>query len=333
MQSRCLLQVLLALSLLILSKAQNVIGSDPSCVRSSPAEDGRTRVTFLRQDAVGVRSLYLSLWSEDTRLLSCEGNTDPAIVERYGALCDRRGTQDQEIRQRFNISALLAPDAPCALLSSSAPKFSRRVRRDGTEGKSRRKRAWIFPGTLWCGTGSKAAKYEQLGMFEHADRCCREHDHCPHIIKALTVNYGVFNSKFFTVSHCECDQRFRQCLSGVNDTIASMVGYSFFSLLQVPCFELKQKRRCTEMYWSGMCKKAGEAPYAVFKKPLPYNSTNVSSKYEDNTESNALNNNQLLCRSLKHLDECKYKIPPLEKKYDLQNMEPKTAYHCDCTSR
>lgn len=43
--------------------------------------------------------------------------------------------------------------------------------------------------------------------------------------------------------------------------------------------------------------------------------------------------NQLLCRSLKHLDECKYKIPPLEKKYDLQNMEPKTTYHCDCTSR
>lgn len=45
------------------------------------------------------------------------------------------------------------------------------------------------------------------GMFEHADRCCREHDHCPHIIPALTVNYGVFNSKFFTVSHCDCDQR------------------------------------------------------------------------------------------------------------------------------
>lgn len=157
MQNGCFLQVLFALSLLILSKAQYVIGSDPSCVRSSPAEDGRTRVTFLREDAAGVRSLYLSLWSEDARLLSCEGHADPAATEGYGALCDRSGTQDQEIMQRFNISALLAPDAPCA------PKFSRRVRRDGTEGKSRRKRAWFFPGTLWCGTGSKAAKYEQLG--------------------------------------------------------------------------------------------------------------------------------------------------------------------------
>lgn len=42
---------------------------------------------------------------------------------------------------------------------------------------------------------------------------------------------------------------------------------------------------------------------------------------------------QLLCESLKHLDYCKFKIPPLKKKYGLQNMESKTTYHCDCTSR
>lgn len=46
--------------------------------------------------------------------------------------------------------------------------------------------------------------------------------------------------------------RFRQCLLGVNDTISSMVGYSFFNILRVPCFELKPQRRCTEMYWWGM---------------------------------------------------------------------------------
>ena len=42
---------------------------------------------------------------------------------------------------------------------------------------------------------------------------------------------------------------------------------------------------------------------------------------------------QLLCGSLRYLDDCRYQIPPLEKKYDLQNMESKTAYHCDCTTR
>ncbi|XP_068559713.1 group 3 secretory phospholipase A2-like [Cebidichthys violaceus] len=284
MQSRCMLQVVFVLSLLILTKAQHVIGSGHSCLRSSPAEHGQTRITFLREDAAGVRSLYVSLWSEDTQPVLCEVNTNPIVMDRYNSICDGSGTQGQEITQRFNISKLLSPDTPCALVSSSMPKFTKRTRRDGTGGKVRRKRAWIFPGTLWCGTGSKAAGYEQLGMFESADRCCREHDHCLHVILAFTVNYGVFNSNFFTVSHCDCDQRFRQCLLGVNDTISSMVGYSFFNILRVPCFELKQQRRCTEMYWWGMCKVAKKAPYAVFKSPLPY--ADVTSNNGDNTDSN-----------------------------------------------
>ncbi|KAM9360623.1 uncharacterized protein ABDE67_001233 isoform 2-T2 [Symphorus nematophorus] len=273
MQSTFLLQVLFALSSLILSKARNVFGSSASCLSSSSAEDGLTRVTFLHEDAVGLRSLYLSMWSEDMRLVTCEVNTDPLVTERYRALCDRSGTRDQEITKSFNISVLLAPEAPCALVSSSAPGLTTR---DVTEEKVRRKRSWIFPGTLWCGTGSSARGYEELGMFESADRCCRAHDHCPHIIPSFTMNYGIFNSKFFTVSHCDCDQRFRQCLLAVNDTISSMVGYSFFSILQVPCFELKQQRRCTEMYMFGMCKKANNASYAVFKSPLPYNTTDVT---------------------------------------------------------
>uniref|UniRef100_UPI0037E82C16 mucin-2-like n=1 Tax=Semicossyphus pulcher TaxID=241346 RepID=UPI0037E82C16 len=125
-------------------------------------------------------------------------------------------------------------------------------------------------------------------MFESADRCCREHDHCPHVIPAFTVNYGVFNSKFFTVSGCDCDQRFRQCLLSVNDTISTMVGYSFFSIMQVPCFELREQKRCTTMSWWGMCKAANVAPYAVYKSPLPYNSSDTPSKYEDNTDSNKM---------------------------------------------
>lgn len=47
----------------------------------------------------------------------------------------------------------------------------------------------------------------RTGMFKSTDRCCREHDHCLHTIPAYKTNYGVFNSKFFTLSHCDCDQR------------------------------------------------------------------------------------------------------------------------------
>ncbi|XP_060893756.1 group 3 secretory phospholipase A2-like isoform X1 [Labrus mixtus] len=285
MHSRCLPQVLLALSSLIFSKAQDFMGSGISCVRSSRADDGQTRVTFLREETAGARSLYLTLWSEDKRLVTCEVNPSPVVTERYLALCDECNTQRQEVSQRFNISALLVSDAPCAPRFSDNRKFFRRARQDGKEGKTRSRRSVIFPGTLWCGTGSRALGYEQLGMFEGADRCCREHDHCQHIIPAFTVNYGVFNSKFFTVSHCDCDQRFRQCLLGVNDTISSMVGYSFFNILQVPCFELKPHKRCTEMYWWGMCKVANVAPYAFFKSPVPFNTSDLTSQYGDNTDS------------------------------------------------
>nr|XP_046242936.1 group 3 secretory phospholipase A2-like [Scatophagus argus] len=292
MQSRCLLRVLFALLALILSKGQDVMGSGLSCLRLSPAGDGLTRVTFLRVDAAGVRFLYLTVWSEDTRLVTCEVQSSPLVTESYRALCDSSGWQSQQPTRRFNISALLAQDAPCALGSSSAPKLTRLTRRDGTVGKTRRKRSWIFPGTLWCGTGSTAVQYEQLGMFESADRCCREHDHCLHTIPAFSMNYGVFNTKFYTVSHCDCDQRFRQCLLHVNDTISSMVGYSFFSVLQVPCFVLKQPTQCTDTHWWGMCKGGKEAPYAVFKSPLPYNSSDITSKYEHKADSNKLSNTE-----------------------------------------
>ncbi|XP_053276274.1 group 3 secretory phospholipase A2 [Pleuronectes platessa] len=310
--------------------------SGDSCLRSSPTRDGQTRVTFLREDARGARSLHLSLWSADRRLVTCEVNSSPLATESYRTLCGRSEPrlQDEEFTRRFNFSVLEAPDSPCApFSSSSAPQFSRRTRRTGTGGKVRRKRGWLFPGTLWCGRGSEAVRYEQLGMFENADRCCREHDHCSHIIPSFTVNYGVFNSYFYTLSHCDCDQRFRQCLLEVNDTISSMVHYSFFNILRIPCFELKQQKQCTLKYWWGMCKVAKEAPYAVFKSPLPYNTSDVSSKYGDSANRSSLTNSQLLCGSLRYLDDCKYQIPPLEKKYDLQNMESKTAYHCDCTTR
>ncbi|CAK6950247.1 group 3 secretory phospholipase A2-like [Scomber scombrus] len=224
----------------------------------------------------GVRSLYLTLWSAHMQLVTCEVNVNPLVIESYSSLCNR---SSQEINQSYiHVSMLPALDSSCAL-NTSAQKVRTRRDEEG-EKKTRRKRSWIFPGTLWCGTGSKAVGYEQLGMFESADRCCREHDHCKHIIPSFTVDYGVFNPNLYTVSHCDCDQRFRQCLLEVNDTISSMVGYSFFNILRVPCFELKQQKRCTEMYWWGMCKKANEAPYAVFKKTLSYNSTDGTSKHD-----------------------------------------------------
>ncbi|KAM4616189.1 uncharacterized protein ACJ7VT_009144 isoform 2-T2 [Polymixia lowei] len=78
---------------------------------------------------------------------------------------------------------------------------------------------------------------------------------------------------------------FQQCLLGVNDTISNMVAYSFFNILRVPCFELIQRRQCTQMLWWGMCKVFKEAPYAVFQNPVAYNITRNTSKHGDIRDS------------------------------------------------
>ncbi|KAM9743661.1 uncharacterized protein ACNS7B_011100 [Menidia menidia] len=290
MGSGCLLPAAFLVWALTLSEAQAVNGPALTCLRSSPAGT-RTRVTFLREDREGARSLFLTMWSKEMQLVACLVYNDSRATEGYRALCETSKRHHEEVIQSFNISMALAPNAPCAPVPSRAPEFTGRTTGGGSKPKSRAKRSWIFPGTLWCGSGSKAMGYEELGMFEGADRCCREHDHCPHIIPAFTMNYGVFNRNFFTVSHCDCDQRFRQCLLGMNDSISHMVGYSFFNILQVSCFELKQLKRCTEMYWFGMCKVAKEAPYAVFKSPLPYNNSDGSSNYSD-SDRNDLRSSQ-----------------------------------------
>lgn len=142
--------VLFALSVLylMLTEAQSMSPPDLSCLRSSPLDDGQARVTFLA-DVAGVRTLYVSRWSEDHQLVSCERIIDPVETERYGGSCDLSDSQGHEIMRGFNVSSLVASGAPCALVSAG--------------GEIRRKRRWIFPGTRWCGTGSSATRYDQLG--------------------------------------------------------------------------------------------------------------------------------------------------------------------------
>ncbi|XP_029572889.1 group 3 secretory phospholipase A2 isoform X1 [Salmo trutta] len=290
MINKRLLQFALCLSLLSLQSAQYVkmsAGTDAQnanfCHRTSFTGLGHTRLSFLR-NMIGTHTLmlYVSEWSEK-QLVKCSINDDPVATASYLYLCRQTRSESLVELSLFNIRALLSPDNLCSL--SPVDGFIKQTKNDPLEQqhisgpKSRRKRAWVFPGTLWCGTGSKAIDYKQLGMFERADRCCREHDHCSNTIPSFTVNYGVFNPNFFTISHCDCDQRFRQCLQRVNDTISSMVGFSFFNLLKMPCFEFTPRSQCTELNWWGMCKVAKVAPYAVFKNPKDYTINRMTSKH------------------------------------------------------
>ncbi|XP_071671977.1 LOW QUALITY PROTEIN: group 3 secretory phospholipase A2 [Patagioenas fasciata] len=131
-------------------------------------------------------------------------------------------------------------------------------------GGPRRRRGWTLPGTLCCGAGNSAGNASELGLFHGPDRCCRDHDQCSAQITALQLNYGIRNYRLRTVSHCDArcagrggTHQVRQCLLALNDTISSIIGVTFFNLLEVPCFVLEESGECVQRHWWGGCERYG----------------------------------------------------------------------------
>ncbi|KAL9980055.1 hypothetical protein ACROYT_G008594 [Oculina patagonica] len=129
---------------------------------------------------------------------------------------------------------------------------------------SRRKRlsSFIYPGTKWCGMGNEAKSYKDLGMKIKTDKCCRAHDNCKHYIPAFGSIGEVKNDLPYTVSHCDCDSDFYQCLKVANTETAKKVGEIFFNVLKVPCF-VWQNEDCHE----GKCQ---EQKKAVLQHPKQF---------------------------------------------------------------
>lgn len=46
--------------------------------------------------------------------------------------------------------------------------------------------------------------------------------------------------------------RFHSCLTEANDSISDVVGYTFFNLLKMHCFEFSHQLQCTQRNWFGM---------------------------------------------------------------------------------
>ncbi|XP_030622631.1 group 3 secretory phospholipase A2 [Chanos chanos] len=259
------------------------------CLRTKPSLRG-TQISFLRNltnSNPAPLQFYWSVWAANGQLDTCSITHDPTIVRHYLSGCHGHGGTDNQKNSdlRHNISLLFTKDSPCQLRPVGLNHITKRALDRSPSNKSgarvRQKRAWVFPGTLWCGRGSSAKNYEQLGMFERADQCCREHDYCSSTIRSFSMNFGVFNPRPFTVSHCDCDHRFQQCLLDANDTVSNMVGYSFFNLLKIPCFDLVQEKRCTQLSWWGRCTSAQVAPLAVLRNPKPYTPALTSTPPDD----------------------------------------------------
>ncbi|XP_032304386.1 protein PROCA1 isoform X3 [Coturnix japonica] len=108
------------------------------------------------------------------------------------------------------------------------------------------------------------------GEHRDTDRCCRDHDHCQHVIHPFTSRYGYRNLRWHTISHCDCDRRLKECLQQVNDTASRVVGQAFFNVIQVPCFEFAYKEECVQPYLYVWCRAYNTVAVAVPKEPVLY---------------------------------------------------------------
>jgi len=148
------------------------------------------------------------------------------------------------------------------------PKRSKREAETAvsSQAKSRVKRGmFIYPGTNWCGTGNEAQSFHDLGEQRGTDKCCRSHDFCPYTIEGFTTKYDLFNYRFHTISHCECDIRFRTCLKNIGDGVSDTVGKLFFDVMGLKCFVFVQEDVCVKRSWWGRCIKYKKNHTAVVR--------------------------------------------------------------------
>ncbi|XP_047660507.1 group 3 secretory phospholipase A2 [Tachysurus fulvidraco] len=264
------------------------------CLWTNSISNGQTHYMFLHQTTVGKERsfvLFDSIWNKENSLIECITSNNHAVIKSFSSKCwkDRSRLFSDIPDGRFNISKLIEPDGLCVDVGH-LPELRLPVRRkrdneykdsktvyqnngETFQKPKRSKRAWMIPGTLWCGSGNKASDFSDLGLFEDTDKCCREHDHCEQTISSFQFGYGVFNSHFFTLSHCNCDSKFRRCLHNANDRMSDMVGYGYFNVLKMRCFEFSQRLECAERTWWGMCKHSHMTTYALLRDATDYNST------------------------------------------------------------
>nr|AAI08012.1 Zgc:123275 [Danio rerio] len=268
----------------------NDMNSDTYCIWTRSVSGGRTQYAFLQRTQTSL-ILYDSIWKQNNRLFSCVKSNEQSITDSYMSRCLEDSSFSELLDERFDISVLTEADGPCEV-AGVTEEFAASVRRardlmsvepDGfveqdsdvssIKTLQRSKRAWMIPGTLWCGSGNKATGWTDLGVFEETDKCCREHDHCKHTIPSFSYDHGVFNTNLFTLSHCDCDNRFRRCLLGVNNSMSNLVGYGFFNVLKMSCFKFSQRTQCAKRTWWGRCVMSELAQYAVVKDAANYTDT------------------------------------------------------------
>ncbi|XP_050025400.1 acidic phospholipase A2 PA4-like [Dermacentor andersoni] len=223
-----------------------------------------------------------SWWPEQSALLrrASDGRRVLRAVLRDGrvAECERGDARElgrflDEVAAHLRCRGSNATGPPCdyRLHQLRSLEWHRMRRACGRLQRRRRRRdLFLYPGTNWCGSGSSARRINELGANSRADRCCREHDHCPFTIEAFQRRFHLFNYRLHTLSHCECDERFRSCLKMTNNGASHMVGKLYFNVVQTKCFVFKYRHVCELRSWWGKCLKREKRKVAVLRAGVSY---------------------------------------------------------------
>ena len=127
----------------------------------------------------------------------------------------------------------------------------------------------IIPGTNYCGSGELESKDEDP-LYPETDNCCQKHDYCPEKIARFSRKFELTNFYPYTISSCECDADFRQCLKNDGSWMSTKVGQMYFNVLNLPCFELNMGKICTQETFWGKCIEEIEGQIAEFKEPQEF---------------------------------------------------------------
>lgn len=135
------------------------------------SEHGSYQVSFLTHslDALASPLFYWSKWTSEKRVEDCFMSGDRTLVTRYLSLCREERAFDNAVKFPFpfNLSALVENASLCERNSYFHFTLDKGDVNQGQQmdsrAKTRSKRAWVLPGTLWCGRGTRANNFEQLG--------------------------------------------------------------------------------------------------------------------------------------------------------------------------
>ncbi|XP_053313045.1 protein PROCA1 [Spea bombifrons] len=206
------------------------------------------------------RGLVTSTWDSRRQLVSCSVDMEEQEVLSFLSRCL---AEKQQVPGDWGSVRFAEVRLACQIFQSV---FSPWDKANTIERHLHRaKRGFTYPGTLWCGSGNIAESFDDLGEHKETDTCCRTHDQCEHVIHPFSYNYGYRNMRWHTISHCQCDAKFKECLRKVNNTASRVVGQAFFNVIQVPCFEFTFKELCIERHWYGWCKTYSNEKVAVSK--------------------------------------------------------------------